>query len=377
MIRRVGTMVAMLTLLGWLTDQATATADENKKEQKQIQVRAIAVGGANLDIEKVLKESGLEGEQLEKAKAAVEKALKSVHPHRKLLKAAEGVMRLHLTPEVTAAGADEKTQRIELKVVLSKALEHSGGASDRQLTVHWVEDTPRGVREALKKAAEKLKELGLNDEQLKKSHAAVEKAMKNHHREMVIAVEAAHGGLLGHKFMIGVECAEVDEALRNKSGVKEGIGIAVNSVFDDSPAEKAGIQKNDILIKIGDEELKNARQLIEAVQKAGQEKEKMSVTLLRGKHEKTVVVEPAERKALGLSLPEISGMHEGLGKLLLELPQKRMLMIGPGMVTDASPSPEAKAQAGEIKKLQEQVEDLAKQVKQMQAALKKMQSNDD
>ncbi len=343
--------------------------------EKQVRAYAFALGGASPDIEKALKEAGLKGEQLEKAKAAVEKALKGALAPRRVIKKDDGAWHIEMVPRVTVLGADDKKQHIELKV-LGQTLKLDGSVNERVIE-HKIEGaTIEKLREALKEATIELKGQGLDEELLKKIQAAVDQAVKTRQKRIVIGIDADIEKDKGQKYMIGVECAEMDEALREKYGVEEGVGVAVNSVFEGSPAAKAGIKKGDILVKVGEEDLKDAEQLIEAVQKVGSEKKKVSLTILRGKNEKTIVIEPADRKTLGLSLREIDQLQEGLGKTLLQLPHKRMLMIGPGVVTDKAGTPGAKTQADEIKKLRKQVEDLTKQVKQLQAAVKKMQSDD-
>lgn len=345
-------------------------------EEKQVRAYAFALGGASPDIEKALKEAGLKGEQLEKAKAAVEKALKGALAPRRVIKKDDGAWHIEMVPRVTVLGADDKKQHIELKI-LGQTLKKFDGTVNERVIEHKIEAaTIEKLREALEKATIKLKDQGLEDELLEKIQSGVDQALKTQQRRIVIGIDADIEKDKGQKYMIGVECAEMDEALREKFGVEEGMGVAVNSVFEGSPAAKAGIKKGDILIKLGDEDLEDAEQLVEAVQKAGSEKKKVSVTIQRDKNEKTIVIQPTDRKTLGLSLKEIGQLHEGLGKTLLQLPQKRMLMIGPGVVTDKAVTPGAEKQTGEIKKLRKQVEDLAKQVKQLQAAVKKMQTDD-
>jgi membrane-associated protease RseP (regulator of RpoE activity) len=55
--------------------------------------------------------------------------------------------------------------------------------------------------------------------------------------------------------LIGVELAPVGDVLRSHLGLGEGKGFVVMAVDDDGPAAKAGIQKNDVLVTIGNEEI--------------------------------------------------------------------------------------------------------------------------
>lgn len=55
--------------------------------------------------------------------------------------------------------------------------------------------------------------------------------------------------------LIGVDVAQVDDVLRSHLGLPEGKGLIVTGVGDDSPAAKAGLQKNDVLTAVGGEEI--------------------------------------------------------------------------------------------------------------------------
>jgi len=404
------TMAGMLALFALLVVQGRVSADEKKEEQKRVvtvrvekvevdtqataeagaegekkkvEVRAIVLGGHVADIEKALKESGLEGEQLKKVRAAVEKALKNAHVTPRVLKAGDGQMRLRtLIPQMQLIGPHEKPRKIEVKV-----LSEDDAPKPHQVIVQQLDgEISEKVKESLKEAHEKLKDHGLKEEQLKKIHAAIEQALKNHpkHQHMVVAVEAAKAKLAGQRYMIGVECAEVDDKRRSKVDLEEGVGILVNSVFADSPAAKAGIKKSDILVRVGEAELKDAKQLIHAVQAAGKGKKKLSLTIVRGDDEKTVVVEPNERKALGLFVADGTELKPSQGRMVLELKdgepakteQRRMVFsFGPGVITEKKEEiKHAQAAQGEVKKLRQQVETLTKQVKELQAALKKLKS---
>lgn len=94
-------------------------------------------------------------------------------------------------------------------------------------------------------------------------------------------------------YWLGVECRPVDDALRAQLGLPEDQGLVVENVVPDGPAAKAGIQRHDVLVKAGDEPLKDLRVLIDAIEKT-QEKE-LVIELLRGGKKETVQVTPAKR----------------------------------------------------------------------------------
>lgn len=60
---------------------------------------------------------------------------------------------------------------------------------------------------------------------------------------------------------LGVAPAEASEELRAQLPLEPGSGLVVQSVITDSPAAKAGLQKNDVLMKLDDQLLTNPGQL--------------------------------------------------------------------------------------------------------------------
>ncbi|GAG22628.1 unnamed protein product, partial [marine sediment metagenome] len=52
------------------------------------------------------------------------------------------------------------------------------------------------------------------------------------------------------KAFLGVEIVSVDEVLAEQLGIPDGHGVLVNSVVPDSPAEKAGLQRGDVIAVI-------------------------------------------------------------------------------------------------------------------------------
>ena len=66
------------------------------------------------------------------------------------------------------------------------------------------------------------------------------------------------------RFMIGVNCEPVGELLRSHLKLGER-GLVVNRVSTDMPASEAGVEKGDILLKVGDKDLKTLDDLVSAV----------------------------------------------------------------------------------------------------------------
>lgn len=79
---------------------------------------------------------------------------------------------------------------------------------------------------------------------------------------------------------LGVEIRTLDEEFKGRDQVKADKGVYVDGVRDDSPAEKAGLMKGDVITKFNSTELTAADELIDLVSdsKAGDE---VTLTLIR------------------------------------------------------------------------------------------------
>jgi hypothetical protein len=102
---------------------------------------------------------------------------------------------------------------------------------------------------------------------------------------------------------LGVSTSPVPDALRHQLGLPEGVGLVVEVVEKDSPAEKAGLKQYDILNKLDDQLLVNAEQLAVLIRAhKGGETVKLSIT--RGGKEQSVPATLIEKdvKPLGDSV---------------------------------------------------------------------------
>jgi len=86
---------------------------------------------------------------------------------------------------------------------------------------------------------------------------------------------------------LGLHVTPVDPTVTAQLGLPEGMGLAVRFVVPDSPADKAGLRRHDILRKLEDQLLIHPMQLQVLVRnyEAG---EKVSLTLLRAGREETM-----------------------------------------------------------------------------------------
>ncbi|MEK6246574.1 MAG: PDZ domain-containing protein [Planctomycetales bacterium] len=89
---------------------------------------------------------------------------------------------------------------------------------------------------------------------------------------------------------IGVMCHPVNEALTAQLALPNATGLVVGSVVDGGPADEAGIQQFDILLRAGDAALSNTKDLSSRVQQAGQQP--VAIELMRAGQRQNVKVTP-------------------------------------------------------------------------------------
>ncbi|TDU81078.1 PDZ domain-containing protein [Prosthecobacter fusiformis] len=93
---------------------------------------------------------------------------------------------------------------------------------------------------------------------------------------------------------IGVLTANVPRELRAHFGLSEGFGLLVQEVMPDTPAQAAGIQDDDILIRFEDQKLVNMEQL-QTLVRSKKKDDLVSMTLISAGVEKQVTVRIEER----------------------------------------------------------------------------------
>ena len=136
------------------------------------------------------------------------------------------------------------------------------------------------------------------------------------------------------QYWIGVMGTAVDPLL--KTHLKIDSGVVVQHVVPDSPAAKAGIQENDIVLKFGAAQATDAAELAKAVNENKDQVAK--VLFLREGRETVADVTPAPRPAES-EIPALrGGARERIGEWLKELEKGRtdepfrMFFFRPGLV---------------------------------------------
>jgi len=86
---------------------------------------------------------------------------------------------------------------------------------------------------------------------------------------------------------IGVMVKPVDDSLRSHLDIPSNTGLIVTKCENDSPASKAGIMENDIILLAADRPVGSLEDLCDAVEKSG---ESLSLTTLRKGQRRQVVI---------------------------------------------------------------------------------------
>ncbi len=119
--------------------------------------------------------------------------------------------------------------------------------------------------------------------------------------------------LIGSRAFLGVSLMNLSPDLREHFGAPKDAGVMVESVADDSPAEKAGLRVGDIVLSVDGKDVKSSIDLRMAL-KDKKEGDSVRIDYLRGKSRQTVVASVKERDTPRLmqleDLPTIVGTPE-------------------------------------------------------------------
>lgn len=108
---------------------------------------------------------------------------------------------------------------------------------------------------------------------------------------------------------LGVSTDEASEVLASHLGLEPGVGLIVTHVAADSPAAKAGFQKNDVLVEFGNQQLVHPAQLRKLV-RARKEGDVVQITLYRAGKKQTISATLGKTK-VGLGLLGEEGLWRG------------------------------------------------------------------
>lgn len=81
---------------------------------------------------------------------------------------------------------------------------------------------------------------------------------------------------------LGIHYQDLNEQLGEYFGRSGGDGVLVTEVDEDSPAEKSGIKAGDVIIKVGEEDIEDGNDLLEAIWEYEKEEPVVIVVVRRG-----------------------------------------------------------------------------------------------
>ncbi len=88
---------------------------------------------------------------------------------------------------------------------------------------------------------------------------------------------------------LGIQMGALTKQLGRYFGARDGEGVLVNEVIDDSPAARAGIEAGDVILRLSDRAISGPDDVRNALRKA-EPGDKLSVTVLRDHAERTFEV---------------------------------------------------------------------------------------
>lgn len=94
---------------------------------------------------------------------------------------------------------------------------------------------------------------------------------------------------------LGVQTVDVTKENFSRFGLSEIQGVAVDKVLKDSPAEKAGLQNNDVIIRFDGESVSSVNKLTRLIREVAPD-HKVNITVLRGGSERNVEVTMGKRE---------------------------------------------------------------------------------
>ena len=157
---------------------------------------------------------------------------------------------------------------------------------------------------------------------------------------------------LGGRTYIGVSLVNLSPELREHFGAPKDAGVLVESVQDDSPAEKAGLKVGDVVLSADGKDVKSSADLRNALREK-KEGDSVRIEVLRGRSRQTFVATVKER----------------------DTPRVFQLDDLPGMLGGTPGSPEWRARierfGGDCNDLQTRIKELENRLKDLEKKLQK------
>lgn len=124
---------------------------------------------------------------------------------------------------------------------------------------------------------------------------------------------------------LGISTQTVDYTLAEGFDLDVDYGAIVNYVYDDSPAEKAGLRDGDIIVKVNGKKVTGSDDLIDAIEDAGVGSE-LSLTVIRDGSEQTFSAVLTERPAKRERVVHIN--RSGHDPIVIDIPHFSRVYLG-------------------------------------------------
>jgi membrane-associated protease RseP (regulator of RpoE activity) len=120
--------------------------------------------------------------------------------------------------------------------------------------------------------------------------------------DVLVAPQEPGTGLMGREFslfvdggsFLGVHAEEIDKENMQRYGLREVRGVGVTEIVKDSPAEKAGLRKDDVIVRFEGDSVTSVRKLSRLVSEVAPE-HTVRLTIVRGGAEQELSVTLAKR----------------------------------------------------------------------------------
>lgn len=108
--------------------------------------------------------------------------------------------------------------------------------------------------------------------------------------------------LVGKRAWLGVSLNDISPELRDYFGATKESGVLVESIADDSPAEKAGLRVGDVVISVDGKDVRSSGDVRRALREK-KEGDSVRIEIVRGRAHQTLVASVVEKEGPRLMLP--------------------------------------------------------------------------
>jgi membrane-associated protease RseP (regulator of RpoE activity) len=119
---------------------------------------------------------------------------------------------------------------------------------------------------------------------------------------------------IGGGSFLGVHAEDINKENMGRYGLREARGVGITSVVKDSPAEKAGLRKDDVILRFDGEKVTSARKLSRLVSEVAPD-HTVRLAISRGGSEQEVAVTIGKRENSMDTLNNLRGLKGLRGKL--------------------------------------------------------------